>query len=799
MAEDYESGQEADLGAYQPSREELLRTRPTDWVLRDYQDGALWIAQEYQSGRMSEQQARQQLAAARQRLVGARPELAQAIPDAATIPLGQAPAWANTQGYGSAFAGNQRQANDFLANEALSKALAGVPAAAPRQNGVVQENVLGAPTAGEIAGAAPGSAVRTALEAAAGRAAAAQPGFRPPAASVQPAGPVGPGGFRPPGATAGALNFRRLGLPASVDPGGSAGSIFGAYLGTLGAPQGLGAQGFRPPAPGQGPGRAGFAEGGLGAPGEFAAQVQPKKGKYRVLSSPSDPLPKEDTNPPVRQPKPGEIRQQTGADGSTITQEWRIDAYGDGSWVTVSTRAPQQGATQTPEQANAAQASANQANAAADRTRALQPHEIDQLIANIGLTNEQAARLKALLPGEVNLQNANVDQIRAAIDNAAGRLGLDKSRFDWDKAIQTAGLTGRLGDAATLDLIKTTGFDERGNPTLETRRFQHQQGIDYANSGRADLLANLQRERQGAEITGYDAFGNPTFAREQAVSSEERANLLAQASIGNQAAQIRLEELRQAEGARQFDANNQIAQGRLGLDTELGRGQLDLQRQQAERDFRRDPASVFDKVFATRGGFAPPAAAGDPGGAAAQGFSDRAGALGAPGGFAPPQAQGVQALGAPSALQGGGIAGAQSAPTGFTAPAQGAPEIFRPQATSAGGGGFRPPQQAQAAGGERGPLTYGEIQRSGAEPPGIAAATRGDAELPRYRPAGDMPVVSGQAYNRLTPTERTVFDAQLRATGNSSEDYHDYRRKLTGAAVRSGGGFSAPRRVAAAL
>ncbi len=362
--------------------------------------------------------------------------------------------------------------------------------------------------------------------------------------------------------------------------------------------------------------------------------------------------------------------------------------------------------------------------------------QIAQIMKGMNLTDAQIAQMTALLPGMVNIQTATIDQVYAGIQNAAGRLGLDIDKFQFEKGVEQAKVTGRYGDDYSMDWIKTFGYGPGNNPTLDTNKFLHQQEIDrgnlaltaelgYAGSRRADAQVGFQE----AGVTGY-YNNNPTMQREQLISDTERANLLAQAQMGNMAAQIRLKEVDQAENQRQFNVGQ-------------------------EMQWRQNPTSVYDRVWGARTG-----TSGNPitGGSASPGA----------GGFATPGAAGG----------GGPMAQGQS-----TVP------------TSAGGapgGGFAPPAQGQASGA----LTYNEIRQAGAEAPGIAAATSGarPGVMPSYQNAGGMPTVSGQALNQLSPTERGVFDAQLRVTGNDPQDYEWNRRRLMGQAAGSGAGFAAPRR-----
>lgn len=197
--------------------------------------------------------------------------------------------------------------------------------------------------------------------------------------------------------------------------------------------------------------------------------------------------------------------------------------------------------------------------------------------------------------------------------------------------------------------------------------------------------------------------------------------------MGNQAAQIKLQELAQAESQRQFNVTN-------------------------EQAWRQNPTSVFDRVYNNRTAYAAPAPAPAP--ATAQSA------------YAAPQPMQTQSYAPPAAMQPASTSGS----------------------AYAGQGGYNP----------QGPLSYGEIRAAGAEPPAIAAATAGQPVLGAWHPAGAMPVVSAQALNQLSPTEKSVFDAQLRTTGNDPQDYAWNRQRMTAAPIRTSAGYSAPRRMAAA-
>ncbi len=357
------------------------------------------------------------------------------------------------------------------------------------------------------------------------------------------------------------------------------------------------------------------------------------------------------------------------------------------------------------------------------------PEQTNQLVASTGLTRAQTDQIMNMIPIQMRLGQANIDQIYAAIDNAAKTLGLQIDQQRFNQAYQTTAQQIQQGQYQQT----TSGFDANGNPTLAALSQQAQNALGYAASNRADIgvqqanTAMMGRDSSGnptlqaQQAYGYDQNGNPTLQGQQTISSEDRANLLAQAQIGDQAATIQLQDLQRKEGARQFDANNALA------------------RQEADRQWRQNPASFLDQAWSQRGQAAP----------TSQGT-----------GFAAPASAGTQYS-------------TMSAPVGSVAATQG-------QA------GYTPATQ-------QGPLSYADIQRSGVEPPGVRAATGGFQQMPQYQTAGGVPRISQQAYGQLNPTEQQAFGAELQATGNNPADYFKQQQMLTQPAVRSSGGFSAPR------
>ncbi len=524
------------------------------------------------------------------------------------------------------------------------------------------------------------------------------------------------------------------------DAGEEGGGGYGYYLPSqLTTPPGTAAPNMRPdllgqPAPQQTAGAPGASGGGGGfqtmsmspAGGGAAVPVGAGGGGFRPLSAiggapvpgaggggaPQPPATPPPTTPPAAPPPPTAPPATGGGVPSgftTVPTQTRTQA-----------RDPYTGAPLFDPKTGAPLMTETQSQTYQPTPGYLNPAQVDQLVASTGLTAAQTKQVLDLLQGQIDIQHATVDQIYSSIKIAAGTLGLqiDQQKFN-------QGYLNTQQQIQQNQFQQTfSGFDNNGNPGLAALKQQEQNAIDYANSSRQDLLA----QNTVAGTMGYDANNNPTLVGQQTLSSEERANLIAQANIGDQAARIQLQDLLQKEGQRQFDATNALA------------------RQEADRQWRQNPASFLDQAWANRGVAAPTGQSA--------------------GGFAAPNA-------APATAASGTQYSTMSAPVGSAAATQG-------QA------GYTPATQ-------QGPLTYNDIQRSGVEPPGVAAATGGFQQMPQYQTAGGMPRISQQAYGQLNPTEQQAFGAELQATGNNPDDYFKQQQMLTQNPIRSGGGFSAPR------
>ena len=548
-------------------------------------------------------------------------------------------------------------------------------------------------------------------------------------------------------------------------------------------------------------------------PGGFVApQVKSSGGKYKTLSNPS--------SPPQDEPKEGDVEERTLPSGKA--QQWK---YNGTTWEPITLpydpvrppagAPPRDAAAQAADAAqadaakrnaetaakNAETAARNAANdalktpaeiarleaeaarlraeadriaklapaelakvaAETDRTVKLLPHEINTMIANMGLTNEQAARIKALLPGEMSIQGATVDQIRASITNAAAQMGLDTSKFDWQRLTDSAKLT-QSGQQQEMERAK-----QLEDLALARDRLKLDADKVYSDSERADLLAGGQM----AGITGYYG-GEATLDRERFAADADRANMLAQADVADRAAQIALKQGDQQEAQRQFNLSQQLRQqaqdsserqfgqtfgegqrqfdATFGLQQQTQLGSLDLERARFEAEQRRNPASFLDIAYAQRG-LAPQVQApspfsftaptvpqvqtGVPAAAAAQGWAApqvQANAMQAP----------QVAAGMKAPTVGGNSGGAAFAHTGMVAPmvedggtadfAFGDAGYQAPQVRSeaeefrfgdAGkAAGQAPTVAPQSVGGYTAPqvkpLTFGDVEGSGALPPGSA-------------------------------------------------------------------------------
>ena len=424
-----------------------------------------------------------------------------------------------------------------------------------------------------------------------------------------------------------------------------------------------------------------------------------------------------------------------------------------------------------------------QTAAQTDRITKLLPHEIDAMIANTGLTTAQANRLKTLLEGEVNIQNATVAQIRAGIENAAKQMGLDTSKFDWQKITDSAKLT-QSGQQQEIDRAKQVE-----DHAIAQGRLKLDADLGYAGSERADLLAGGQL----AGLTGYYG-GAATLDREKAAADADRANMLAQADVADRAAQVALKMGDQKEAQRQFDLSQRLRQQAqdssesqfqqtFGLQEKTQLGSLDLERAKFAAQQRAAPASYLDIVYAQRGGV-PQQQAPDP-------FS-----------FITPTATQGQGIPVPQGYaaqgQGQGVPVADVIrPTAVAAPGQGIPRptVEQPPAASTGkvggatytggvfgsgsgaGSSMSAPTSSASLNIPR-PLTFGEIDSSGAQLPGLKSAF-GSGDAGSVQTAGGVPYLSMQRFNALTSTERKGLDAMLQSTGNDPETYLEQTRKLS--------------------
>ena len=517
--------------------------------------------------------------------------------------------------------------------------------------------------------------------------------YTPPGAAPLPFAPRGGQvGTAAPPVAANPWETPRLRMPGYIDPNAGASSMFGSWTGTNNG------GGAAPPAYqaprfdvfGRPVGQTRFSlmsagpnpAGAVAPPAiEVDADGNPVPGTQSPGGGPQGPGAAPPAGDGGQVDARGKPKPPAGP-GYDYRLSYNSDGYPIWQVYNVSERAGDAGGSREGPSAGR-NAAVNEGELANDT--ALLPYKIDEIMAGIGLTTDQAARIRALLPGEIMTQTANIDRIYAEIQNAAARLGLDTSRLNWDKERDTATLLGQVGDRPTLAREQLYGFDPQGNPTLEARRHQ----LDIA------------------QTRGYLPGGEATLDREKQVTDSERSNLLALAQTGNLAAQVRLREIDQAEIARQYDTTT-------------------------EMQWRQNPSSLADRAFNQRGAQARIAA---PAGQGNDGYT-------------------------PS---GKGMVDERLVRDLLQAP---------------------PPRS--------GALSYQELEQSGGIPPAIAAMNRGGGGGD-YASASGAPRASNQGLNRLSPSNRSIYDAQSRQMGDDPADLAFQRKKLMGNARPSS--ITAPRAV----
>jgi len=477
----------------------------------------------------------------------------------------------------------------------------------------------------------------------------------------------------------------------------------------------------------------------------------------------------------------GYVQRQVYGPGSN-----GVGWYNDGNAFKPS---PGAGSTSSPgEMQNAATAAAK---AAWDilRETALLPAQIDQILAGIGLTDAQATRLKALLPGEIAQQGATLAQIMSEIDIAAKTLGLRYEEFDWKRGLDTAGLEHRTADRA-----------------LEAE-------LGYAKQRNDDTRVNLDRDIAAGYLENTGG-GQATLEREVEAAKQQLANDEFKLKGAMAAADVALKQGDQAEAIRQFDIaqalKDRIDTGRLDLDKQVGLGELDLKRQQAERDWMKDPTSIYEKAMRQRGGqmAGAPSLEGD-----SRVAGDEAAMAGAPTlsgqstqvdspAIPTPQPR-IQMTGwneedeaeyqaEQARLKAAGLPMtyrvAKNTPEQWAAKQSeqaaakmaGAPTLAVPESQQqmAGAPTLQTDQYRSRPAQQFGPVTFKDIQDTDSLVPGLKAAY-GGYSAGGLRLAGDVPFLSTQARSRMSGTEREIDDSLLRITGNSPEDVEEERRRLS--------------------
>lgn len=157
----------------------------------------------------------------------------------------------------------------------------------------------------------------------------------------------------------------------------------------------------------------------------------------------------------------------------------------------------------------------------------MEPEQRDLLVAQA----EHLRRQGRIAEAQLLLQRAGVTGWY--VDPATGetRPTFAREQWDADNAYRYGLARGQFGpNDYTLDYMRMTGFTPTGDPTLDARQFQHQMEINYANSRRNDLLANLQRDRLGLDAD---------IAYAQSRRADLAANLGRQGQAFDQAQAIR--------------------------------------------------------------------------------------------------------------------------------------------------------------------------------------------------------------------------------------------------------------------
>lgn len=677
--------------------------------------------------------------------------------------------------------------------------------APPIMGGVVQENVQGNPTAGEIAG----GIVSTFPE-----------GRRPatPGSGILPPAPPAttPERVVPPAPD---TTLRRIQMPTLPSVAGmSPTDMFMALSGAGGPqyqPRGVQSR-ILPPAPPEEP----YAGNALGirppqfvnmresraSTGAIQPPAAPNDGtQFRVMSARTgtggtqQPLPPnedilrdDEVVPPSTTPTPTPTPSPTPTLGSTPTTSPGTNPFGAalGGGIDILDGGTGRTRDQAAQDADRAQADAARQNAA----------------TSAALAALQAAKAK-------------FDQEMALADRE-----LQKAQFEFQKATNARDFAAAEHWRNIAQQWEEKKFTATQEAATADRNLQAE--IAYANSRRGDAaqavsegrlrldadIAYADSRRRDADQSGYLADGRSTLEREKLLADTDRANLQAQVDMAERLARIALAEGDQQEAARQFDRSQalkeEIERGtlslnrdRFGLESELGRGRLDLERQQFELDKMRDPASFIFKAYASRG-IQPPA---EPSTGNALGMQPQQMATAAPmanriqppampdggmalmqeagripppqmppqptmvgGGWRGPEANGVAATTGPvmeaqqmSAIQPPLMPGQQPA------------RILPPQMPATA---IQPPRMATSALDR--PLTFDDVERSGNNLPGLSMAMQGKA-LPSYRPAGGTPLISQQGYNRLTGTEKQGLRALVQATGSDPDDYLEESKRLS--------------------
>ena len=343
--------------------------------------------------------------------------------------------------------------------------------------------------------------------------------------------------------------------------------------------------------------------------------------------------------------------------------------------------------------------------------------------------------------------NPAVDPSRAGAYDAAAANNMARAQSGLYDAQAALARAQAEGDAAKIAMAQAELEQRQRQFDLTTQENQARREQDAA-------LARMASEQRAAEFgvgqTGYYG-GAPTMEREKLISDAERQNLQLLASIGNQAAQIRLREIEQAESALQNRRQFGLQEGGLtgyygGLDGQgrptLARSQFELSQEQS-----RGAAALAGQRF----GFEQEMGRGQLGlSTRQQGFTEEQGRGAA--------ALAGQRFGLESELGRGGL--------DLQRQAQRWQQARDPFSATA--------KAQMLRGGDFGAAPTSRFSDMPA--PGVRSVftneTPGEVQSP-------LPWISAQDRNRLLPSEQRILGAEVQSRGIDEDDYWEQSRRLT--------------------